>query len=100
MTKLTFLFYVALVQKLCNAGWHKWSLQFLDYLGEYKVLPLFLHSQKSPKTHERHHGWKEITRKRNNQTKQNKNKKKQNHLHLWVDLMAVAPTLPIVTWAG
>ena len=34
--------------------------------------------------------------------KQNKIKQKQNkkHLHLWVDLMAVAPTLPIVTWAG
>ena len=29
-----------------------------------------------------------------------KTKQKQNHLHLWVDLMAVAPTLPIVTWAG
>ena len=28
-------------------------------------------------------------------TKQNK-----NNLHLWVDAMAVAPTLPIVTWAG
>ena len=32
--------------------------------------------------------------------KQNKTKQKQKHLHLWVDLMAVAPTLPIVTWAG
>ena len=32
--------------------------------------------------------------------KQNKTKQKQNHLHLWVDLLAVAPTLPIVTWAG
>ena len=32
-----------------NAGWHKWSLQLLDYLGEYKILPLFLPSQKSPK---------------------------------------------------
>ena len=32
--------------------------------------------------------------------KQNKTKQKQNHLHLWVDLMAIAPTLPIVTWAG
>ena len=29
-----------------------------------------------------------------------KTKQKQNHLHLWVDLMAVAPTLPIVTWPG
>ena len=47
---------------------------FLDYLGEYKILPLFLHSQQSPKTHERHHRWKEATRKCNNQTKQNKNK--------------------------
>ena len=47
------------------------SLQFLDYLGEYKILPLFLHSQKSPKTH---HGWKATTRKCNNQMKQNKNK--------------------------
>ena len=26
--------------------------------------------------------------------------KQKNHLHLWVDLMAVTPTLPIVTWAG
>ena len=52
------------------------GLQFLDFLGEYKILPLFLHSQKSPKTHERHHGWKETTRKCNNQTKQNKNKTK------------------------
>ena len=64
---------------------------------EYKILPLFLHLQKLPKPHERHHGWKETTRKRNNQTI---TKQKQNHLHLWVDLMAVAPTLPIVTWAG
>ena len=69
--------------------------KFLDYLGEYKILPLFLPSQKSPKTHERHHGWKATTRKRNNQTKQN-----QNHLHLWVHVMAIAPTLPIVTQAG
>ena len=39
--------------------------------------------------------------KRNNQTKQkNNNNKTKNNLHLWVDLMAVAPTLPIVTWAG
>ena len=42
----------------------------LDYLGEYKILPLFLPSQKSPKTHEQHHGWKETTRKHNNKTKQ------------------------------
>ena len=47
------------------------------------------------KTHECHHGWKATTRKRNNQTKPN-----QNLLHLWVHVMAVAPTLPIVTWAG
>ena len=45
-------------------------------LREYKILPLFLHSQKSPKTHERHHGWKATTRTRNNQMKQNKNKTK------------------------
>ena len=30
----------------------------------------------------------------------NKTKQKQNNLHLWVHVMAVAPTLPIVTWAG
>ena len=60
---------------LRNAGWSKQSLQFLDYLGEYKILPLFLHSQKSPKTHEHHHGWKATTRKCNNQTK-NKTKAK------------------------
>ena len=35
--------------------------------------------------------------KRNNQTK---TKKQQNHLHLWVHAMAIAPTLPIVTWVG
>ena len=35
--------------------------------------------------------------KRNNQTNQKQNKK---HLLLWVDVMAIAPTLPIVTWAG
>ena len=79
-TKLIFLVYVALVQKLRNVGWRKWSLQLLDYLGEYKILPLFLHSQKSPKTHKRHHGWKKTTRKHNNKTKtkqkQNKNKTK------------------------
>ena len=34
---------------------------------------------------------------KHNKTKQ---KQKQNHLHLWVDQMAVAPTLPIVTPAG
>ena len=66
-----------LVQKLRNAGWRKRSLQILDYLGEYKLLPLFLPSQKSPKTHERHHGWKETTRKFNNQTK-TKHKQKKN----------------------
>ena len=39
--------------------------------------------------------------KRNNQTKTKKQQQQnKNHLHLWVDLMAVAPTLPIVTWAG
>ena len=65
-----------------------------------KYSPSFSIRQSRQKTHERHHGWKETTRKRNNQTKQNKAKQKQNHLHLWVDLMAVAPTLPIVTWAG
>ena len=36
-----------------------------------------------------------------NETKQKqKQKQKQKHLQLWVDLMAIAPTLPIVTWAG
>ena len=34
------------------------SARILEYLGEYKILPLFLPTQKSPKTHERHHGWK------------------------------------------
>ena len=37
---------------LCSpqyAGRRKWSQQFLDYLGEYKILPLFLPSQKLPK---------------------------------------------------
>ena len=29
-----------------------------------------------------------------------KQNKHQNHLHLWVHEMALAPTLPIVTWAG
>ena len=58
------------VLKLHKAGRRKWSLQFLDYLGEYKILPLFLPSQKSPKTHEGHHGWKKTTRKHNNKTKQ------------------------------
>ena len=39
--------------------------------------------------------------KRNNQTKQKKQQQKnKNHLHLWVDLMAAVPTLPILTWAG
>ena len=58
------------VLKLHNAGWHKWSLQFLDYLGEYKILSLFLPSLKLPKTHECHHGWKETTRKHSNKTQQ------------------------------
>ena len=80
---------------------HKRSIQILEYLGEYKILPLFLPTQKSPKTHKHHHGWKA----NNNETQQsNKTKKQQqknkNHLHLLVDLMAVAPTLPIVTWVG
>ena len=44
-------------------------------LRVYKVLPLFLPSQKSTKTHEHHHGWKETTRKHINQTK---TKQKQN----------------------
>ena len=35
-----------------------------------------------------------------NTTIKQKQKTQQNHLHQWVDLMAVAPTLPIVTWAG
>ena len=32
-TKLFIFVYVPLVQKLRNAGWCKWSLQFLDYTG-------------------------------------------------------------------
>ena len=35
-----------------------------------------------------------------NTTIKQQTKQKQKHLHLWVDLMAIAPTLPIVTWAG
>ena len=70
-----------LVQKLRNDGWRKQSLQFLDYLGEYKLLPLFLPSQKSPKTHKRHHGWKETTRKHNNQTKTKQNTNKTTYTY-------------------
>ena len=35
-----------------------------------------------------------------NATIKQQTKQKQKHLHLWVDLWAIAPTLPIVTWAG
>ena len=86
-TELIF-FVLPLVLKLHNAGRRKQSLQFLDSLGEYKILPLFLPSQKLPKTHECHHGWKATTGVGG------------CHLHLWVHVMGVAPTLPIVTWAG
>ena len=50
----------------------KRSIQILEYLGEYKILPLFLPTQKSPKTHERHHGWKA----NNNETQQSNKTKK------------------------
>ena len=40
------------------------------------------------------------TIKQKQNTNKTQTKHKQNHLHLWVDVMAVAPTLPIVTWAG
>ena len=40
-------------------------------------------------------GRKQQTNATIKQQKQNK-----KHLLLWVDVMAVAPTLPIVTWAG
>ena len=85
------------VLRLHNAGWHKWSLQFLDYLGEYKILPLFLPSQKSPKLTNVIMDGKQ---QQGNATIKQQTKQKQKHLHLWVDLMAIAPTLPIVTWAG
>ena len=65
---------------------------YLQFLGEYKILPLFLPSQKF--TNIIMDGRKQ---QGNATIKQNQN---QNHLHLWVHAMAVAPTLPIVTWAG
>ena len=41
-----------------------------------KVLPLFLPTQKSPKTHERHHGWKA-----NNNEMQQSNKTKTTYTY-------------------
>ena len=95
------MIFLVYVQKLHNAGWRKWSIKFLNYLGEYKILPLFLPTQKSPKTHEHHHGWKANNNEtqQSNKTKTNQKQNKKNLL-LWVEVMAVAPTLPIVTWAG
>ena len=65
-------------------------------LREYKILPLFLHSQKLPKTHECHHGWKATTGKCNNQTKNETKAKAPTPM----GTSNGAPTLPIVTWAG
>ena len=96
MTQLIFFVVcVAPVLKLHNAGQRKWSLQFLDYLGEYKILPSF----SLPKSRQKLMNIIMDGRKQQGNTtiKQNQNK---NHLHLWVHVMAVAPTLPIVTWAG
>ena len=64
-----------LVQKLRNAGWRKRSIQFLEYLGEYKILPSFSLPQSRQKPTNVIMDGRQITMKRNNQTKQ---KKKQN----------------------
>ena len=67
-------------------------------LREYKIHPFF----SLPKSHQKlMNVIMDGRQQQGNATiKQNKTKQKQNHLHLWVHVMAVAPTLPIVTWAG
>ena len=66
----------------------------LDYLGEYiKYSPSF-------SLHKSHQKLTNIIMDGRQQQGNATIKQKQNHLHLWVHVMAIAPTLPIVTWAG